>query len=269
MTGAEQTAVVQAEFDLLVFQRVHRGSIGSFLRRLKAVGTKTVFFAADRFACDIISEFDAILTASESLRTYWIDQGREADRVFAVPDAIETPLAVIKRVDAHQSNSNLKLGWLGAEGHWHTVTRLKELLDHTPELSDLELVTISNHPHASLPWTRERVWNDLLGCDIAVVPADVSNPASLVKSNNRVSSLQAIGLPVICARIPSYEPSIVHGDTGFFADTDAEWIHALTALRDPNVRKTIALRGHARAWSLYHPNLIGPRFEAVVHTILD
>lgn len=267
LSHAEQHWVLAQRFDVVAFQRVRQGEAAEFAQRLRAAGTRTLFIAADLHDCALAHEADAVVASSDALRRHWLARGVAPGRLSVLPEAIGTPRALVK--DHHQPvHHSPRLAWFGAAGHWPTALRLRRLLVETPALGGCELVSISNHPEASVPWALDTVWRELAACDIGVIPLDPGDPASRAESNHRVSALQALGLPVVCGRLSAWEATVVDGVSGFFADGDAEWVEALRALRDPALRRRVGLKGHALAWSEYAPAVVGARLLGILDRLL-
>lgn len=258
-------ALLRCEFDVVVFQRVHNGRALELIERLKASKTRTAFFVADLYETNAYRQTDYVLTVSDQLKAALIERGVSDSRIFVVPDAIETDLRLCKTY-AH-SSALTKIVWIGAAGHWHTLDHVRTLVEFDARFKDFRLVTISNHPNADLPWDLASVWGEILKCDIGIVPVDLGVAEATVKSNNRVTMFKALGLPVICSRIPAYEQAIVDGQTGFIANTPEDWVRMLLVLGDASERQRIGLAGRDSAFDQYGIERIGADFCSLLHEI--
>ena len=111
----------------------------------------------------------------------------------------------------------------------------------------------SGPPFHRLPWRLDTVYTDMLAFDVGIVPVDVTavregRRADLpyLKSNNRVTQLMALGLPVIATPLPAYEPIVENGVNGYLAVTVGDWTRALEELRDPGTRERLGRRARCR-----------------------
>lgn len=250
--------ILASRFDVVVFQRVHHDA-GDFVRQLRTAGTRTVFVMADYFPTAMPRLCDRVIVVSETLRQFLIDDGVAPSAIDVVPDALETGESLCKRYDAEPGRP-LRVVWVGNKGHWGTLGPVREALGN-PGLADLELVTISDHPEASVRWDVRTVWDEILQCDIAVVPADTSTREGLAKSNNRVTMFKALGLPVICSPLPSYRKVIAHGVSGYFADRPEEWADCLLVLRDKSVREAVGLADREAIFQRYALSPVALRYK--------
>ena len=255
-------------FDIVIFQRVHAGRTLELIERLKSVNTTTIFFAADLYESAAYLTTDYVFTVSDALRDELVNRGVSFTRIHVVPDAIETDESLCKEYIQGEP-SELKIAWVGAAGHWRTLDSIRSLLRSDSRLGRFQLLTISNHANADIQWSLNTVWDEILKCDIGIVPVDTDTPQALVKSNNRVTMFKALGLPVICSKLPAYEDVIADGETGFIANTPAEWGSALLALVDPAVRKRIGLAGRMTVFNRFGMRQVGLDFCDLLHSIKD
>lgn len=253
-------SIVRCRFDVVVFQRVHQGRASDLIRRLKAARTRTAFFMADLYETDAFRETDYVFAVSSQLKTALVDRGMDEGRIFVLPDAIETPYTQCKQYDRKVAGAPIRIVWTGANGHWSTLNNVRRLLHSDSRFADYRLTTISLHPETDVTWALATVWDELLRGDIGIVPVDLATAEARVKSNNRVTMFKALGMPVICSRLPVYEEAIIHGETGYFADTEEDWATYLLALCDPEARRRIGLNGRHEIFRKYGIDTIGSAF---------
>jgi hypothetical protein len=260
-------AIIGCNFDLVIFQRVYGGKARTLIRALNAVGTITAFFIADLYETPAYRETDYVFTVSDELKRILVSRGLDEGRILVVPDAIETSPSLCKDYAAMPANGLIQIVWVGAAGHWSTLDGIRLLLANDVRFADYRLLTISNHPDADIRWDLATVWQEVLRSDIGIVPVDLHAAEARVKSNNRVTMFRALGIPVICSRIPAYENVIVHANTGFSADADEDWADHLLALRDPLLRQQVGLRGRHDLFRVYGIDTIGRGFLRSVRQI--
>jgi hypothetical protein len=177
--------------------------------------------------------------------------------VVFIPDAVEE--IVEGGFQPRPAEDRLRLGWVGNRWHFERLDRLRDMLARE-RLRDLELITISDHPAASHPWSLRGAFSFLKSCDIIVIPTE-NDRWAMAKSNNRLTQAMALGVPVVAGRIPAYEEVVVEGENGFLCDTPEEWERALTALRDPAVRLTMARKAYALVQDRFTIERIGRQWH--------
>lgn len=244
-----KSILLSSNFDIVVFQRVHKEKACGLARSLKGTKTKTVFIMADVYHTEMPFACDHCIVISEALKEHLVTLGITADRITVIEDAIETPFSLVKNYDDKVLNE-VKVVWVGSEGSWGSLQMITEaLMDE--RLKNFKLITISNHPSATYKWDMRTVWDHILDSDIGIIPVEVCKPEALVKSNNRLTMFKALGLPVICSPLPAYEKIILHGVNGFLALTKEEWVNYLLVLRSPEMRMRVGLMGRATIFEQY------------------
>jgi glycosyltransferase involved in cell wall biosynthesis len=121
-----------------------------------------------------------------------------------------------------------------------------------------------------IPWDAETVYTCLLACDIGIIPIEAADnypeqtppPGWKLKSENRLTLLMAMGLPVVATPIPSYEAVIRHGQNGFFALSRGDWLSCLRRLQDPQLRMDVGVRARESVLARYSK-------EAQAHAFMD
>src|ERR1039457_2293969 len=248
-----------------MFQRVHKNATG-FVHDLRATGKKSIFVMADYFPTEMPHVCDQVIVISDVLKDLLVQDGISANKVTVIPDAVETDHTQCKNHSDH-ANQKIKVVWVGNEGHWETINVIKEALND-PKLSHFELVTISAHKEAMIPWRLDTIWNDILACDIAVIPADITKDESQAKSNNRLTMFKALGIPVICSPLSTYRKIINHGVNGFFAESLQGWQECLYFLKDRDTRQRIGLKDRDRIFHQYGLPTIAGMYKDIITKVL-
>jgi glycosyltransferase involved in cell wall biosynthesis len=135
-----------------------------------------------------------------------------------------------------------------------------------PEFRDLRLVTVSNHPEATVPWSQQAVLHELHQADAGILPCEDS-PAARAKSNNRLTLFMGVGLPVAASPLPAYREVVEHGQNGLLAHTTEDWAEALRTLRDPAGRRRLGESGRRTVWERFSPRRMGDRWERLLREL--
>jgi glycosyltransferase involved in cell wall biosynthesis len=166
--------------------------------------------------------------------------------VFVVEDAIETDMPLQKEPT---DTGVLKVGWIGMTENCVHAENLRPLI----EACGYELVTIHNGENASVQWHPDTWQTALLQCDIAIAPLDVEKQPC--KSNNKVTTYMALGLPVIAAPLDAYKRIIQNGINGFIAEDEAAWRTCLLALKDAAFRNEVGALAQCSALAYRQKNI--------------
>jgi glycosyltransferase involved in cell wall biosynthesis len=112
-------------------------------------------------------------------------------------------------------------------------------------------LALTNLPVRFVPWSREAEVSVLPECDIGIawVPDDAWSRG---KCGLKVLQYQAAGLPVIANRVGVQVDMVRDGETGYQADTPAEWCEAVARLAtDPPLRQQLGQQGRREVEANY------------------
>jgi len=124
----------------------------------------------------------------------------------------------------------LRAGYLGMGGNMHLLDPLRESI----EKADYDLITITEWENSTIRWTPDNWHNDFATCDVALCPQ-----AFPAKSNIKVTTALALGLPVLASPIKAYQEVIKQGINGYLCQVPEEWEGALMALKDEGKRWSV------------------------------
>lgn len=157
----------------------------------------------------------------------------------------------------YEARVPLTVGWVGMGGNSGHAEALRPIVE---ELG-YRLITIHEHDHADVRWELHSWQQVLAGCDIAIAPADYRQQPA--KSNNKVITCMALGLPTIASPLDAYLRIVEHDHNGLIARSAADWKACLERLADPAIRQRIGVAGKATALR-YHLDRISQRWLEVV-----
>jgi hypothetical protein len=262
---SDTARIVRGGFDVVVFQRAAGDEAEQVAHELRAVGTKTVYAMGELDRTRMPEVVDRVVVASHGLvnRT-----GAPSDKVSVIESPIESPPAMCKEYSRPQSGRSIRVVWVGNPGNLHLLALVREAL-RNPALAGFELITISRGPGVTFQWHRNRVWEQLLKCDIAVLPSDESDWYRS-KPNTRMTMLKALGLPIVASPIPSYLATLAHGRGCYFAQDVDDWVDGLDSLRNFERRREMGLAERDEILAKYRLESIGGRwlelFESLAGT---
>jgi glycosyltransferase involved in cell wall biosynthesis len=195
----------------------------------------------------VVRAADAVIAGNDFLAEHATTTGARA--VWVIPTCVDVrnyPVARHERVGADLvwigSASTLRgleaiSGLLDAIGRQVPGVRLKLVCDLFLKLTDLPVV--------ESPWTEATERAEIAVADIGIswVPDD---PWSRGKCGLKVLQYMAAGLPVVTNPVGVHRTMVRHGETGFLAESEAEWVEAIRTLAgDPDLRRRMGTRGRA------------------------
>ncbi len=240
-----------------------------------------------RYRHKIFFDFDDAIFTLETPNAGWINRLRTRRRAMGVPAMLQTahcaivenaytaefatqycprvsqitgPIDTARYVPAKKpAGEKIVLGWIGSQ--W--TTRYLDLIrDALVALSrrypNLELRLIGAGDFdvpglqiARIDWTLETEVGYLQTFDIGLMPLP-DDPFTRGKGGYKLLQYMACGLPVVTSPVEINREIVTHGKTGFWAETDSEWIEFLsTLIENKTLRNRMGAAGRARVVAHY------------------
>jgi glycosyltransferase involved in cell wall biosynthesis len=174
------------------------------------------------------------------------------DRVHLVPTCVNPSLY---HLAAHtEPAGNSKLVWIGSASTLQGLESIRPILERLgQQFPALRLKLICdrfmelNHmPVELVKWTQASEARELASADIGIswMPDD---DWSRGKCGLKVLQYMAAGLPVVANPVGIHRDMVRHGETGFLAESEADWRQAIGRLiADPQLRRRMGLAGRQR-----------------------
>ena len=296
--------LIAAEYEIVVFQKVHGPSVEAVVGELRAAGVKTVYSVCDLVDGVMAAAADATVAVTEFLKSQYPPAVQH--KISVVHDGIEMPELRKTRWSSHRGGPGQPLRALlvtstqldalpqiGTPPNWLEVTILGAYPEHgrgpglraalrtlaakSGNRERLDYLSfLATRRIQRLAWSEERVAERLVAADIGILPIDTRcaqlpgepPPPWRVKSENRLTLNMSAGLPVIATPIPAYEKIIEHGVNGFFAHSRDDWRACLEALRDPDLRCTMGERARASVSEKYSMRAQAAALAEVLESLL-
>jgi glycosyltransferase involved in cell wall biosynthesis len=255
MRPKDRARIVGAGLDVVVFQRASGAEAEELAHALRAVGTRTVYATGELDTTRMPEVVDRVVVASEGL----VDRtGGPSDKVSVIESPVETPPSMCKEYSRPPSGASIRVVWVGNPENLHLLGPVREAL-RSSALAEFELITISRGPGVTFQWNRNRVWKQLLQCDVAVLPSNDSDWYRS-KPNTRMTMLKALGLPIVASPLPSHLATLTHGRGCYFAKDVDEWVDSLRSLSDFERRRDMGLAERDEILAKYGLESIGGRW---------
>lgn len=227
--------------DIIILQKI-KGQVNlPLLHYFKQLELKLVLIDCDLPIADEIGKVaDLIVCTSKTLRDLYIQKGMGAIYIEDCPEWYFNE-------EAETSKGKLECYWFGdnTTQKWNEVLWLQELMKDS-RLSNWKLITLSNHPSATIQWSPDFL-DTLKQADVVAIPASTNDEESGVKSANRLLQSMALSVPVVCSPLPSYTDVITSGIDGFICGSKEEWVNAFQQLENDIVRKEMRKKAYEKA----------------------
>ena len=193
-----------------------------------------------------------------------------ADRVHVVPTCVDPARY---RLAAHErTGDGVELAWIGSSSTLQGLEQSRPLWDRLGwRLPKLALKLICDKPLSLRylpvhfrPWSEATEAAELATADIGIswLPDDAWSQG---KCGLKVLQYMAAGLPVVANAVGVQARMVVHGETGFLADTPNEWCAAVEQLaNDPQLRRRMGAAGRRLVEEEYSVSAGAGRWRAVL-----
>lgn len=187
-----------------------------------------------------ITKADGLIVSTDYLKKVY---QKKNNRISVIPNAIDFEIwdNLKKR---KKRGKKIKIGWEGGAGHQMNLRLLKEpvkrILDEFPNvefhflyggykpdyLDHKRIIFEDYHKWKSIDKYPQALKN--AGFDIAIAPLR-DLPFNRAKSNLRYLEYSALKIPTVASGVEPYK-CIKHGETGFIAHEEDEWVECLKQL---------------------------------------
>ncbi len=249
--------VLVYDFDDAVFLR------DSYSRKRSTSLTRVAHFWATLYAAD------AVIAGNPWLCERAADYV-SAKKIYLVPTCVDPRL--YPQAQHEERGGPVRLVWIGQHSTLPSLDCAQaHLAAAAQRLADLELRVVCNQfPHLDGVRVIPRQWSaageaaELADCDIGIswLPDDTW---SLGKCGLKVLQYMAAGLPVVANPVGMNEAMVLHGRTGYLAETPDEWARAICRLaHDPNLRRRMGRAARAYVTARFSVERWAPLFAALI-----
>jgi hypothetical protein len=164
----------------------------------------------------------------------------------------------------YRCNTPIRIVWEGLGVNMPQVSLIKDVLRSLDSSTDLSLVLVTDleyyrwlnkigliqtidvarrmfEPVSVHAWSEESCAQLICGCDIGVIPLDMSDPFVAGKPENKLLLMWRMGMPVVSSATPAYTRAMKSAGTPQFAcSTSDDWEAALRTLITAEEMRRIA-----------------------------
>jgi glycosyltransferase involved in cell wall biosynthesis len=187
------------------------------------------------------------------------------------------PSAVRSDVPQHTPErvGPLRVGWVGRSSNLRYLTSLAGALRRAGEQSPLELVVVSDAPLTLpgvdthfVPWSLASEAESVATFDVGVMPLALEGAWSRGKCAYKLLQYMAAGVPAVASRVGMNEWVIRHGENGWLAADEDDWVDALASIaRDPDAAARIGRAGRATVEAKYSIEAVAAQLARFLRTL--
>jgi glycosyltransferase involved in cell wall biosynthesis len=190
-----------------------------------------------------------------------------AREIAEIPTVLDLRCYPEHQADAVREVGTFTLGWIGSPLTSAYLEWLRPVLSELAGRILFRIILIGASPTALAGLPVERVaWSlateaaQLARFDVGLMPLpDLSWERG--KCGYKLIQYMASSLPVVASPVGANRDIVVPGETGFLAETPADWVSALIRLaQDPAVRHRMGMAGRRRAQRHYSLQAMAPEF---------
>ena len=272
----------------------------------EALPTRTTFFekAVSKKNIPIIFDFDDAIWVKDvsnvNKKISWFKDEKKIERVLPLCDHItcgnkylaayakkfnENVTIIPSSVDTslyksfqRKSNGVIKIGWVGSHTtvkHFESITSvfLKLKLKYK---DGIEFTVIGDENYVNrklnikgLKWDNEKEVELFNSFDIGVMPLP-DNEWTKGKCGMKGLLYMSVGIPTVMSKVGMNHDIINHGENGFLASGEDEWIQTLTNLiEDENLRKMIGESGRKTVLDHYSKDTVKEKYYKLYNSLIE
>ncbi len=197
---------------------------------------------------DMLFSYDGVIASNDSLRE---ELSSYAKKTISLPTCVNTKYLVPNLKKTNPQNNKIKIGWIGTPHAEKYLSMLGSVFAKLKELHlafELNLISSGNVLFQDVlinakRWRRATELADLQEMDIGIMPLPEGRWERM-KSGYKILQYMAVGIPVVASGVGINQILVKHGENGFIANTNWEWVQYLSVLlNDPSRRKQMGANG--------------------------
>ena len=257
--------------DVIYIQKLISGKTIRLAQWAKEKGIPLIY-DRDDFRSDWKAErYNEIIDIASAVTTDTTERARLIRRhtktpVYVVPDCIDYGITKEARMSIRPRIKNIVTYgyWKGVESVTPYFNKLRGEKWYICDRKIPELRTDN-----FIRWNRKKFVERLGDFDLVIL-THRNNDRALLKSNNRLITAMALGIPVLVMRSPSYERTLK--DAGCFSlliDSPDDIKRKMEDLKDQRHREDVSNRLFDYAWKKYRPEISAKKLVTVMNKFVE
>jgi len=214
----------------------------------------------------------AVLVGNAYLAAY---AGERNKRVFILPSTIDLARYPVQPEPA--TDKPFVICWTGSGstlGHFETArpalerfaaerpTIVRIICSHPPERP------VAGAENVFVPWSEQGEAEAVGACHVGIMPLP-DNQYTQGKCGMKALQYMATGRPVVIAPVGMNRDLVQHGENGFLAGTEDEWVDALTRLADSReLRQRMGAAGRRTVEEHYSGQAVAAKFAQAIRATI-
>jgi glycosyltransferase involved in cell wall biosynthesis len=196
--------------------------------------------------------------------------------VHVVPTSIE--LAKYPVQPERTGDEPFVIGWMGSFSTLRYLETLRNAIARFGKTRRTELLVVCDHPLEPaiegvptrfLRWHADKEAEHIGMMDVGVMPS-AYEPFALGKCGCKALQYMAAGRPCVIAPVGVNVDIVKHGENGFLASTDDEWVQAFEKLAaSRELRAAFAVAGRKTVVDRFSAEASANAFAAAVHSVIE
>jgi len=180
--------------------------------------------------------------------------------VIVIPTIVDTD-NVHNLLKDHLEEKNITIGWTGSHSSNFLLNIVIPVLRELQRLHAVKFKMISNidpnfkdFQYEFIKWSEESEIQDLMGIDIGIMPL-TDDDWTKGKCGFKAIQYLSLGIPAVVSPVGVNDKIVIHGETGFLAESYSEWLEYLRKLvLDKELRKSLGYNGRNHVQTYYSKN---------------
>lgn len=221
---------------------------------------------------DSVMRNSAIVIAGNE---YLADRAKNvgAKRVEILPSVID--LNKYRYSPSRAADSSFTIGWIGSASTTVFLKSIENALNSVYNAGGSRFVLVGagnfemqNIPFIKNDWTEDTEVDEIMGFDAGVMPL-IDTPFANGKCGYKIIQYMACGKPAVASPVGVNKKIIDHGETGFLASGEGEWIECLSTLRDnPELSEKMGEKARAKVEKQYCLQATAPVLLSILESLL-
>ena len=197
---------------------------------------------------------------------------RQNDRVFIIPTTIELSQYPVR---PEAGSDPFVVSWTGSRSTLAHFEHARPALEKLAAQRKIAVKVICNEPPARpiagaenlfVEWREDREADEVGDCHVGIMPLPDTD-FTRGKCGLKAIQFMATGRPVVISPVGMNRDLIVHGENGYLAETEAEWVGHLSALADsPQLRAQVGAAGRETVERGYSAEFAAERLNHAIRS---
>ena len=220
----------------------------------------------------IMSAADLVIVGNSYLGVRAKSAGARA--IAEIPTVVDLKCYLERRFAPVCDHEPFTIGWIGSSLTSSYLEILRPALTELASRLPLRIILVgaaeaalAGLPVERVPWSLETEATELVRFDVGLMPLP-DKPWERGKCGYKLIQYMASAIPVVASPVGINCEIVIPGETGFLAETDADWLTSLSRLyHEPKLRQTMGAAGRHRVEANYSLAVTAPRMTDLLQRL--